>query len=208
MKFETSIVIHAGNPQVQDRAELFQMGDQVALVVADGAGGISGGAEAADRFLHEFRESRNSLFTPDDCCQLLTRIDQRLETASVCGETTGVIAIIDRDRVFGASVGDSIAWYFSRQSYIELTRNQKRKPFLGSGLAVPSAFSISEIDGTIVVATDGLWKYTGFEQIENEVRKPNVSNLAEELCGLVRLRSGGFPDDVAILTCRCTPGED
>ena len=55
-----------------------------------------------------------------------------------------------------------------------------------------------------VVATDGLWKYTSPELIEQRVRAGNPEHLAAELAELVRLCSGAFPDDIAIATCRIT----
>jgi hypothetical protein len=54
-------------------------------------------------------------------------------------------------------------------------------------------------EGTLVIATDGLWKYTSLESIEQRVR-----HGGEELAALVRLPSGTFQDDVAVLTCRFT----
>jgi hypothetical protein len=46
--FRALKTIQAGNLELQDRAEFFWCGSNLVLVVADGAGGRSGGAEAAD----------------------------------------------------------------------------------------------------------------------------------------------------------------
>ena len=148
------------------------------------------------------QESAPSLTTPESCVQLLRKIDQDLAKASECGETTGLVALVGPNRIFGASVGDSMAWLFSPNERIELTRGQERKPFLGNGVALGRSFNRSPCKGTIVFATDGLWKYTGLESIEQRVREADASSLADELSHLVRLSSGGFPDDVAIMTCR------
>jgi len=67
---------------------------------------------------------------------------------------------------------------------------------------LPHEFVRNSSEGTLVVATDGLWKYTSLELIEQKVRTGNAESLAKELAGLVRLRSGTFPDDIAVATCR------
>jgi hypothetical protein len=77
-----------------------------------------------------------------------------------------------------------------------------RKPYLGTGVAVPHQFERKLGVGALVVASDGLWKYTNLELIEQTARTIKPERLAPELSGLVRLRSGGFPDDLAIATCQ------
>ena len=132
---------------------------------------------------------------------LLHEIDNKLARSTAGGETTGVILIVNTARIFGASLGDSVAWFFATDSKDELTQGQLRKPLLGSGVASTHGFARSLLPGTLVVATDGLWKYTALERIEQCVRHAEACNLAAELSELVRLRSGAFPDDAAIVTC-------
>ena len=64
----TSIVVHAGNPELQDRAAIFEIGHRVVFALADGAGGIAGGALAAEFFTRIVRESAASLTTPASNC--------------------------------------------------------------------------------------------------------------------------------------------
>jgi serine/threonine protein phosphatase PrpC len=130
-------------------------------------------------------------------------LDQKLERAAECGETTGVIVVATPVSIFGCNVGDSASWFFSRDGKEELTR--VRKPYLGTGVAAPHQFECELSDGTLVVASDGLWKYTSLESIEQKLRTAEPERLAAQLADLVRLRSGAFPDDVAIVTCQITP---
>jgi PPM family protein phosphatase len=198
----TSIFIQAGKLECEDRAEILRCGDHLLLAVADGAGGIAGGGEAADLTMQLVRESAESLKTASDCRRLLEDIDVRLARNKECGETTAVILAVNATGVFGASVGDSMAWVFSPRGRAELTAGQQRKPFLGCGSAFVVAFSQPAKEGTIILAADGLWKYTSLELIEQRVRATAIEELAADLPNLVRLRSGAFPDDVAVITCR------
>lgn len=69
----------------------------------------------------------------------------------------------------------------------------------GSGHAVPAAFSFEPSEGLLLVASDGLWKYTSIEKIGAEIQAADRSRLLERLAGLVRLRSGALQDDVALV---------
>jgi hypothetical protein len=200
----TSHFLAPGNLELQDRVEVFRFDNRLVLAVADGAGGISGAAQAADLCMRLIRESAQSLNSPAACSDLLQTIDLRVASVSACGETTGLVIVIEPERLFGASVGDSMAWAFSANNRIELTDGQQRKPFLGSGMAFCRPFLFPRIDGTIVAGTDGLWKYTSIESIERRILETDSTRLAAELSELVRLRSGAFPDDVAIATCHLT----
>lgn len=165
----TSIFVEKANPELQDRICVSNSGMRTIIAVADGAGGISGGAQAAELFVQSISAHAAELKTADDCGRLLQKIDQELSNASDCGETTGIVVVIGPDRLIGAGVGDSAAWLFSGDSKTLLT-NGPRKPFLGTGSAWPAAFSSQAADGTLVVATDGLWKYAGLESIAQKVR--------------------------------------
>lgn len=199
MNYTTSTFIERGNPELQDRVEILRFGNRTLVIVADGSGGRSGAAEAAEFFARSVREVAARLNTVQDCFRLVCELDQKIARASDCGETTGVIAVVSSGEVFGANVGDSAAWLFTQGGKEELTR--VRKPYLGTGVAAPHQFTSKGNPGTLVVATDGLWKYTSLESIEQKVGTGNPESLSKELAELVRLRSGAFPDDIAIATC-------
>jgi serine/threonine protein phosphatase PrpC len=185
---------------LQDRIEILRLGNRILIIVADGAGGRSGAARAADFVLRSARAVAASLGRSDDCFRLLHDLDRRIEEDPNCGETTGVVAVFSPDGLFGANVGDSAAWFFAADGEGELSH--VRRPYLGSGVAVAHQFERPFSPGTLVVASDGLWKYTSLESIKQRVRTGNPERLAAELAELVRLRSGVFPDDIAIATCR------
>jgi PPM family protein phosphatase len=200
---QISVSIQQGNPELQDRAEVYCENERTVIALADGSGGTAGAAQAAEFFINSVRASLVSLHSPEDCRGLLHDIDRKLTRSAECGETTGIIVVVNAAGLFGAGVGDSLAWFFAASAKDELTRGQWRKPLLGTGVALPHGFVQNFLPGTLVVATDGLWKYTSLELIEQRVRSAGLADLAAHLAELVRLRSGAFPDDVAIVTATC-----
>lgn len=200
MNFTTSTFIERGNPELQDRLEVVRFENRVVLVVADGSGGRSGAAQAAEFTVRSARETAVNLNGPEDCLRFLYELDQQIAQAADCGESTGVIVVLTSGELFGANVGDSAAWLFTAHDKEELTR--VRKPYLGAGVAVPHQFTRKVNGGTLVVASDGLWKYTSLDSIAQSVRAGKPERLATEMADLTRLRSGAIQDDIAIVTCR------
>jgi len=76
-------------------------------------------------------------------------LDQKIAAANDCGETTGVIAIVSANEIFGANVGDSAAWLFTPDGKEELSR--VRKPYLGTGVDRPPAQGYPPIPPTRVM---------------------------------------------------------
>jgi len=177
----------------QDRADVVAVSGGYLLVLADGAGGTSGGAAAAEAVVAAGRAAHPS--SREDCVRFLTDLDQRLRTI---GETTAVVVLLARSQVVGASVGDSEAWLVTPSDWTELTRDQKRKPLLGSGAASPVGFGPLPLSGRVLVGSDGLFKYVPHDAI----RKPTMSPLADAAEALIhsaRLPSGSLHDDVSVI---------
>ena len=76
---------------MQDRAEILSAGERVIIAVADGAGGIGGGA-AAETFIYEVKKVGAELTNPGQCQRLLLHIDSELAKVRDGGETTGIVA--------------------------------------------------------------------------------------------------------------------
>jgi serine/threonine protein phosphatase PrpC len=201
--FATAKQIHAGGKELQDRAEIFWLGSNLVLVVADGAGGRNGAAEAADFVARHVKQTLHSAsLSPKGICELLESIDQQMVAAGNVGETTCVIAVLSENGIIGASVGDSGALCISTSGVDNLSGSQSRKPFLGRGCATPFAFARDSLNGTLLVASDGLLKYTSAERIAAVVLADDVDTSAQNLVGLVRYSSGALPDDISILLAR------
>jgi len=203
MRFATARKICAGEKDLQDRAEIFSRGSNLVLVVADGAGGLSGGAEAAQFLVNGIKKGIDATnCEAAKLVDLLTLLDEEMAAKGSGGETTGVVAVLSEAKIVGASVGDSGALFFSSTGVADLTAKQVRKPLLGSGRAVPTGFSGNCAAGTLVVASDGLLKYTSPEKIAATITASGFDEVANKLVDLVRFPSGGLPDDVSVLLAR------
>jgi PPM family protein phosphatase len=201
--FATAKQIHAGGSELQDRAEFFWCDSNLVLVVADGAGGMSGGAEAAQFLVESVKKRIGSIsMNANGLREILSSLDREMATIGAYGETTGVVVVLSEDGILGASVGDSGALDFAKTGMENLTASQVRKPFLGSGRAIPISFTRELLNGTLLVATDGLLKYTSSEKIAATILAADFDETASKLVELVRYQSGGLPDDVSILLAR------
>jgi serine/threonine protein phosphatase PrpC len=184
---------------------VFERGASFVLVVADGAGGQAGGAEAAETIIRAVGDASTGavpLDHPEFWCQLFYEMDNALVDDPTAGETTAVVAAVSPNGIAGASVGDSGAWLITPSGYDELTIYQQRKPCLGTGAAIPVPFSIRLWDGTLLLASDGLFKYAPEERICEVAQESDLQKAALHLLDLPRLRSGRLPDDGAIILCR------
>jgi serine/threonine protein phosphatase PrpC len=180
----------------QDRAAVFARDDgSITIVLADGAGGTSHGAEAAQAVI----DSVDSLAGSDaDWSVVLQTLDAGLRG----GQTTAIVLTVG-DSIRGASVGDSEAWLVdARQRIKALTADQSRKPLLGSQAHVTPTIEERLGDATLVVASDGLFRMAKAIDITRIVVGDDLQRAAEQLVELVRTASGKLLDDVSIVLVR------
>ena len=190
----------AGNSENQDRGLIIHDGPRIVLCIVDGAGGLSGGAEAASMAVELVRQNVSVMSNADLCVEVLRKMDAAIANDPIAGETTCALAIVTREEMFGASVGDSGIWLIPETgAHADLTCAQQRKPFIGSGSAWPVPFRHPTQGGTLLLATDGLLKYTSAEQIMTVCRDHPPDAAAQRLIELVRYPSGALPDDVTII---------
>ncbi len=197
----TATASESPQKNTEDRLFVRAVGDRILAAVADGAGGTSGGAAAADltiQALADFDLSEDPVFW----VMRLTEIDRRIAQS---GETTAVLAVVTPRLIVGASVGDSGAWLVHKEKATVLTSSQKRKPLLGSGAAIPTLFRCEDSGGIVLLASDGLLKYASQERICDVLKSHSFEQAPAALINLVRLKSGTLQDDVAIVLCGREP---
>jgi PPM family protein phosphatase len=193
----------AGNPENQDRGIIIHDGPRLVLCIADGAGGRSGGAEAAAMAVEFIRKNATLADSAGSCSELLHRMDAAIANDPAAGETTCALVVLTLGEIFGASVGDSGAWLIQGGgAHLNLTVAQQRKPFIGSGDALPVPFERPRQDGLLLLATDGLLKYTSAELIAETCLQHAPEESARRLIELVRYPSGALPDDVTVIIAK------
>ena len=182
----------------EDRIAVLRLRDRTVVVLADGAGGTGGGAAAADRVCTAAVEARQGGIC--DWAPWLSLLDSEMAARSAGLAAAVVLEILGDGRVSGASIGDCEVWVFGAHPFC-LTYRQARKPLLGDGSASPVAFAYSFGGGTLVAATDGLWKYAGRNEFAEAARRRPLEEAAGALVDAARLPSGALPDDVAVAIC-------
>jgi serine/threonine protein phosphatase PrpC len=172
-------------------------------LLADGQGGQSGGARAAQlacRTAAEWaaRVPVSKLSEAAAWASILRGADEVVCADSQAGYTTLVgFAIVGR-RLAGASCGDSAAWLADADGQVhDLTAAQAKNPPVGSGVAVFMPFTAALPEGWLVLAmSDGVWKYVGSERVAELVRTHRGQDLLEALQAQARLPgSGALQDD-------------
>jgi serine/threonine protein phosphatase PrpC len=200
--FRHVLAFASNRVRTEDAAEVFDRGDTVVVVVADGAGGIRGGATASSALVAAVKgtvsEPRLALTDKRLWADLLRTTDEVLAEKRA-GEAAGVVVAVGPFGLVGASTGDSEAWMVTATGVDDLTVGQQTKRRLGSGRVIPETFERPRLDGVLVVATDGLCKYAALDVIARVVRSDPIGVASEGLLELVRLPSGKFADDVAMV---------
>ncbi|MGH1345989.1 MAG: PP2C family protein-serine/threonine phosphatase [Nannocystales bacterium] len=199
---QTACIVVAQRGLGQDRAAVESHAGTTTLVLADGAGGRVGGLRAAELSvttgLQRMRDADGT--TPST---VIRELDQLLLADETAGEATFVLAQVVGQELRGASVGDSGAWLISDATYRDLTHDQTRKPMLGSGDAGVSPFATPIVSETLLIASDGLLKYSSPQTICQIVRSARSLDAAgTQLIDSVRLRSGALQDDTSLILLR------
>ncbi|MGV3772479.1 MAG: hypothetical protein ACO1QB_06220 [Verrucomicrobiales bacterium] len=162
---------------------------------------MGGGAEAAEKLVQSIKQRRADITDQNRCCTVLTEIDDLLLKEGNGGETTCALAVIGKNEIFGASVGDSAVWFIPVSApHVDLTALQSRKPLIGSGHATAKGFTIPKQTGVLMLATDGLLKYAKTELVVQSCRSSNSLELDEwNTLALVRMANGKLQDDATVL---------
>jgi serine/threonine protein phosphatase PrpC len=193
-----AIATDSSNTENQDCACVIQQDAETLIIgLADGAGGYSGGAQAAQFVINALQQITN-----EHPSAFLRRLDQQIVQDKTAGETTAIVLQIHKDQLIGASVGDSATWLINGNEVDDLTQQQQRKPLLGSGHATPKAFRHQLTTGFLLIASDGLVKYLSVDTIVKQLNKTReLTQCAQQLIALVRYPSGQLPDDVTVVLC-------
>jgi PPM family protein phosphatase len=174
--------------------------------VADGQGGQAGGGPAArlacqTAFDAAVRCPPERLNDPPVWSGILRLADDAVRLDPVAGFTTLVGLVIGRNRVAGASSGDSAALLVCGERAVELTAGQRKNPPVGSGGAVPVPFAATVKEPWQLLAmSDGVWKYVGWDRVIQAARRERGAQLVAALEQSARLPgSRRFQDDFTVI---------
>jgi hypothetical protein len=175
-------------------------------VIADGQGGQADGGPAARLACQTYLDLAAGtelyrLWTADTWARILMDVDRIVCTDSVAGFTTLIGLCVVGGRIRGASVGDSAVLLkcAGRPAQI-LTDKQVKHPAVGWGSAVAVGFCAEVVaPWTLLVMTDGVWKYAGWEKLLASTESGHSSEILDTLRCAVRLRSGAYPDDFTLV---------
>lgn len=195
---ETVTATESYRERCEDRAAVFHTDTRTVIVVADGAGGVGYGDAAAESIIREIEAEHARIHSADQWVDTLRQLDSRIGP----GESTAVVVDLRPYGIAGASIGDSQAWIIRDGTIIDLTRNQNRKPLLGSGMASPVAFMNPQLDGLLLIATDGFFDYAKRDAVTRMIAKSDYYSIPRNCVDLVRLPSGELWDDIAIVAAR------
>jgi PPM family protein phosphatase len=198
LHFETTSITVACKQRCEDRVKVLDLDGGVVIIVADGAGGTGAGGQAADTVSREVTAAASLEHDAEAWCGILRQTDCRVGV----GESTCVVVARSSKGIVGASVGDSKAWLLENGDLDDLTRNQVRKPLLGSGEAQPVGFMHTASQGLLLVCTDGFSNYVRRDTLLKEILWIDFSILPRKLVEMVRLASGDLWDDVGIVVCK------
>jgi PPM family protein phosphatase len=204
-RYEYARSLASNRPISGDVAEVFERDDRLVVVIADGAGGIGGGAVASRAVLESVSLAANDRGFPIDDVQrwaALLRTTDAVAFAGGLGETTAVVVVVGPTGVLGVSAGDSEAWVVTANRIDDLTVGQYTRRRIGTGQAAPFIFERTTLPGVLLVATDGLLNYASPEVIARVVREGAMGFAADSLVELVRLPSRTVTEDVAVVLVR------
>ena len=174
------------------------------VCIADGQGGRTGGAAAAQLACRIVSEMTGESVRPP-WNDITSKADAAVAADTVAGFTTLVALTVDESSglqtVSRASSGDSAALAVSGTGELkELTSHQFKNPPIGSSEANFIPFELELVRPWKVLAmTDGVWKYAGWERIRAAASRLSGEALIAELQVSARLRSGEFADDFTVV---------
>jgi PPM family protein phosphatase len=172
------------------------------VALADGQGGQPGGGPAARLATAALlaaaaERSLTELLSPNSWIGICRTADRAVAADRDAGYCTLVALCASSEWVVGGSSGDSAAFLILEDAEVVLTERQRKNPPVGSGGAAIEPFSARLVGPwQLVVVSDGVWKYVGWERVLALGRAYRGEPLGRALRDEVLSRSGGrLPDD-------------
>lgn len=194
----TSQTLHVPDSlRSQDRVSVKLRDGGGLVVLANGDGGLSSGEQTAQAVLDYFTLSPS--IEEDDLPFHLEQLDTLISKNPWAGESTIIVLTINADKIYGVSLGNSQAWFQGKDGALtDLTTSQWSKPLFGTGQSYAHPFSLDLRPGTLLVASDGLFKLADPKRLCERLIQGPGPELALDLANLTRLPSGEWQDEVSL----------
>lgn len=180
--------------------------DTYVCLMADGQGGRAHGALAARTACESAwslasNRPAHSLFENGSWLDILRHADE--ETSLTGGFTTLIALSVNRESVAGASSGDCKVFFKhpARNEIDEWTDRQRKNPPVGSQSAdfVPFVYHVIS-GGRIMMLSDGVWKYCGYEALKQAFELPAAEVTAHFQRAIFSRAGSTLPDDFSIIS--------
>jgi hypothetical protein len=127
--------------------------------------------------------------------------DKQVCSFPEAGYTTLIGLTVIQDFIAGASSGDSAAVLLLGDQFVVLTEHQHKNPPVGSGGCRLTPLSARLIEPwKLLVVSDGVWRYVGWERMESLMRTDAGDALLSRLRdAAVESRDGRLADDFSVL---------
>ena len=170
--------------------------------LADGQGGQFGGGAAARVAVEKTLETAcnfpvEKLRAAASWRDVFRAADAAVSGNGNAGYTTLIGFCVTRDFLCGASCGDSALLLLNGAQFSWPTEKQKKNPPVGSGGALPVAFSAKlQRDWKLLAASDGVYKYVGWDAIIRSAQQHHGEQLLAALHDIaLQNNAGKLPDD-------------
>jgi PPM family protein phosphatase len=176
------------------------------VALADGQGGRSGGAEAAQTAVKSAVQMALSapvrqLQSERFWTQLLLNVDKAVGDDPDAGFTTFVGVAVTEQQIVGVSSGDSQAVLISQTgSSVMLTANQRKNPPVGSQMCHPVPFSAPfAACSRLLLMSDGVYKFVPSEMIVSTVAQLSEQDAIQAIRMAAVGKSGTLYDDFSLV---------
>jgi hypothetical protein len=154
MKLEISASQRPSHDTSHDRLCVMRDAHRTLIALADGVDSRDAAQAAAARTVTELGRCFRNGGLPEDPRgweMLLEGIDHAVLGDPDAGETSALVMLVQQGVVMGASVGDSLAYVIHTGGEAQpLSRGERRRPRIGTGLAAPFGFGPVQLDGKLI----------------------------------------------------------
>ena len=197
MSVRSSVRVEQAGSRGEDRAVIYPFADSTTVVLADGAGGTTGGAEAADLLITTLAKPLPPV--PVALCDALLEADTALDTDRFSGTAACALLCFDNKTLAGAVVGDVDVFRISGDSIESLVEHRDVKSTLGRNECWPASFEMHRATMRVLLCSDGLWKYIKRKNIVRAASIADLDTAADALVNETRLPNGTLQDDVSVV---------